>query len=279
MKGANSQNSKIRTWLREPLLHFVVAGMFVFLVSLWRGGGVEAESRTILINQDKVERLSASWEQIWRRAPTQSEIDGLIRDYIKEEIYYREAKRLGLDEDDIVIRRRLRSKMEFLATAQAENASVDDRTLQRWLDRYPERFATDSEISFDQIYLGENGQVEAAPILAKIAAGGDWRKLGKAISLPQTLERATRTAIVREFGDPFAAALTLAPKGEWTGPVPSGFGIHVIRVRWMRSSAKPSLDNVRQAVENDWRVQTAKERESKAYQALLDGYTIKIAAP
>lgn len=279
MWGVNSPDSKIGTWLREPLLHFMVAGMLVFLVSYWRGGGVDADSRTIMITQEKVARLSASWEQIWRRAPTQSEIDGLIRDHIKEEIYYREAKRLGLDEDDTVIRRRLRSKMEFLATAQSENANVDDATLQRWLDRFPARFATDAEISFDQIYLGENGQVASAAILKNIAAGGDWRKLGKAISLPQSLEGATRSDIAREFGDPFTTALTNTPQGEWTGPVQSGFGFHLIRVRSMRSSAKPSLGEVRQAVENDWRVHTAKERENKAYQTLLDGYTIKIAAP
>ncbi|WP_373474672.1 peptidyl-prolyl cis-trans isomerase [Sphingorhabdus sp.] len=279
MWGVNSPDSKIGTWLREPLLHFMVAGMFIFLVSYWRGGGVDADSRTIMITQERVARLSASWEQIWRRAPTQSEIDGLIRDHIKEEIYYREAKRLGLDEDDTVIRRRLRSKMEFLATAQSENANVDEATLQRWLDRFPARFATDAEISFDQIYLGENGQIASAAILKNIAAGGDWRKLGKAISLPQSLEGATRSDIAREFGDPFTTALTNTPQGEWTGPVQSGFGSHLIRVRSIRSSAKPSLGKVRQAVENDWRVHTAKERENKAYQTLLDGYTIKIAAP
>ncbi len=279
MRGVNSPDSKIGTWLREPLLHFMVAGMLVFLVSYWRGGGVDADSRTILITQEKVARLSASWEQIWRRAPTQSEIDGLIRDYIKEEIYYREAKRLGLDEDDTVVRRRLRSKMEFLATAQSENAVVDEATLQRWLDRFPARFATEAEISFDQIYLGENPPIAAAPILNNIVAAGDWRKLGKAISLPQSLDGATRSDIAREFGYPFATALTNAPQSKWTGPVQSGFGFHMIRVRSIRSSAEPSLGKVRQAVENDWRVQTAKERESKAYQTLLDGYTIKIAAP
>jgi peptidyl-prolyl cis-trans isomerase C len=97
--------------------------------------------------------------------------------------------------------------------------------------------------------------------------------------LPQSLEGATRSDIAREFGDPFTTALTNTPQGEWTGPVQSGFGFHLIRVRSMRSSTKPSLGEVRQAVENDWRIHTAKERENKAYQTLLDGYTIKIAAP
>ncbi len=265
--------------LREPLVHFLIAGFLVFLLSLWRGGEVDAQSRTIHITEDKVTRLSANWEQIWRRPPTQVEIDGLIRDYIKEEVYYREAKRLGLDEGDTVIRRRLRSKMEFLAKAQVENAQADDQTLQRWLQRYPERFAIEIAYDFDQIYLGEGGQDGAAVLLKSIAAGADWRAQGKAISLPRALEQASTSDIARQFGDPFVEALSTAPLGKWAGPFRSGFGNHLVRVRTKTASGKPALATVRQRVENDWRVNTANAREAEAYQALLDGYTIKIAKP
>lgn len=270
---------KMRALFREPLLHFIVAGLLVFLLSLWRGGGVDPASRVIVISQDTVLRLAASWEQIWRRPPNQTEIDGLIRDYIKEEIYYREAKRLGLDEDDTVIRRRLRSKMEFLAAAQAENANPDTATLQRWLDQYPQRFADEADYSFDQIYLGETGADGTTAILRLLEAGGDWRKLGRPISLPRSMDAAAHSDIARQFGDPFARSLALAPQGSWTGPIKSGFGVHLIRVRNIRPAAKPILAEVRQAVENDWRINSVKEREDKTYQALLDGYSIKIVKP
>jgi peptidyl-prolyl cis-trans isomerase C len=278
MTGSEKFPSPLRALLREPLVHFLIAGFLVFLLSLWRGGGVDAESRTIHITEDKVARLSASWEQIWRRPPTQSEIDGLIRDYIKEEVYYREAKRLGLDEDDTVIRRRLRSKMEFLAKAQVENAQADDQTLQRWLDRHPERFATDIIYDVDQLYLGEDAQ-DASAILKNIASGADWREQGKAISLPRALEKSSASDIARQFGDSFAQALSAAPLDRWAGPVESGFGDHLVRVRARKASAKPTLAAVRQRVENDWRVSGANAREAEAYQSLLDAYTIKIAKP
>lgn len=279
MTGSETIPPRIRSVLREPLVHFLIAGFLVFLLSLWRGGEVDPQSRTIHITEDKVTRLSANWEQIWRRPPTQVEIDGLIRDYIKEEVYYREAKRLGLDEDDTVIRRRLRSKMEFLAKAQVENAPAEDQTLQRWLKRYPERFATDIVYDFDQIYLGEGGQDGAAAVLKSIAAGADWRAQGKAISLPRALEQASASDIARQFGDPLVEALSTAPLGTWAGPFRSGFGNHLVRVRTKTASGKPALANVRQQVENDWRVNSANAREAEAYQALLDGYTIKIAKP
>lgn len=279
MTGPETIPPRIRSVLREPLVHFLIAGFLVFLLSLWRGGEVDPQSRTIHITEDKVTRLSANWEQIWRRPPTQVEIDGLIRDYIKEEVYYREAKRLGLDEDDTVIRRRLRSKMEFLAKAQVENAQADDQILQRWLRRYPERFATDIVYDFDQIYLGEGGQDGAVAVLKSIAEGSDWRAQGKPISLPRALEQASTSDIARQFGDPLVEALSTAPLGTWAGPFRSGFGNHLVRVRTKTASGKPALANVRQQVENDWRVNSANAREAEAYQALLDGYTIKIAKP
>ena len=279
MTGPKKLPHQIHALLREPLVHFLIAGLLIFLISMWRGGGVDPESRTIIITEDKVARLSASWEQVWRRAPTQSEIDGLIRDYIKEEVYYREARRLGLDEDDTVIRRRLRSKMEFLAGAQTENAVADDATLQRWLDRHPERFVSDAAFSFDQIYLGENATDDGGPVLKMAASGEDWRSLGKAISLPKSIDDLPRSDIERQFGDLFTKALSTAPQDSWTGPVRSGFGYHLIRKRKVTPSGKAKLADVRQAVENDWRVNSVKAREAAAYQTLLDGYDIRIAKP
>lgn len=269
---------RLKPLLREPLVHFLLAGLAVFLFSAWRGEEVDPASRTITIDEEQVSRLVASWQQTWQRPPTQSEIDGLIRDHVKGEIYYREAKRLGLDEDDTVIRRRLRAKMEFLAAAQVENATPDDATLQKWLDRNPARYTANAAYSFDQIYLGQ-GEDTAARVQADLAAGSDWRKLGETISLPRSLDNAPQGEVARDFGEGFAEALAKAKIGQWTGPIQSGFGAHLVRIRALKTPDKPKLSDVRQAVENDWRASTIKAREAAAYQALLDGYTIKIAKP
>ena len=269
---------RLKPLLREPLVHFLLSGLAVFLFSAWRGEEVDPASRTIVIDEEQVSRLVASWQQTWQRPPTQAEIDGLIRDHIKGEIHYREAKRLGLDEDDTVIRRRLRAKMEYLAAAQVENATPDDATLQKWLDRNPARYTAYATYSFDQIYLGQD-QGAAERVKAALAAGGDWRKLGATISLPRSLENAPQSDVARDFGEGFAEALASVKAGQWAGPIQSGFGAHIVRIRAVQTPQKPKLADVRQAVENDWRATTTKAREAAAYQALLDGYTIKIAQP
>jgi peptidyl-prolyl cis-trans isomerase C len=273
----------VRTALKEPLVHFLLAGLALFAFFALRGEPVDPESRTIIINEKQVERLAANWAQTWQRPPTQAEIDGLIREFIKEEIYYREGMRLGLDQDDLIVRRRIGSKMEFLATSELENQRPDDATLQAILNRNPERYATETRYSFDQIYIAvqdeATARAKAAQWLAALGRGTDWQKLGDAISLPRSAENADRDRLISDFGEDFSAALAKLEVGKWTGPVASGFGWHVVRVRKVQASEKPKLADVRQAVENDWRSQTGRARQAKAYQLLLDSYTIKIAKP
>lgn len=267
----------LRALLKEPLVHFLLAGVLVFAFSAWRGEPVDPASRSIEIDERQVRQLAERFVQTWRRPPSAPELDSLIRDYIKEEVYYREALRLGLEADDAIIRRRLRAKMEYLATAQAENVAADDATLQRYLEANIARYADGARFSFDQIYLGEG--VDAAVVKARLVRGGDWQTLSAPISLPPSVSDADRADIAKEFGESFAKALAGVKVDEWAGPVESGFGQHLVRVRAFSPGRKPQLSQVRQRVENDWRAETAKAREAKAYQALLDGYTIAIAKP
>jgi hypothetical protein len=266
---------RLRPLLREPLVHFLLAGLAIFAFFAARGEPVDPASRTIVIDEARVQRLVAGWQQTWQRAPTQAEIDALIHEAIKDEVYYREALRLGLDVDDPGIKRRLRLKMEYLAGAAVEDAVPSDAVLQAWFDRNPARYAADPAISFDQIYLGQDA-ASAAAVRAALARGEPWRGLGTRLSLPLTQEAVSRSDVARQFGDPFAAALVAQPRGQWAGPVHSGFGQHLVRLRGLSAPAPPRLAEVRQAVENDWRAATLAARRAAAYQALLDGYDIKL---
>jgi peptidyl-prolyl cis-trans isomerase C len=225
-----------------------------------------------------VRGLTGQWEQQWHRQPTPTEVDGLIRDYIKDEVYYREALRLGLDKDDVIMRRRMRSKMEFLVAAQAENETPSDAALQRWLDTHPRDYATAPALSFDQIYVGSDAEA-ARRALAQLDKGVNPATLAQSMSVPPTLDAALAGDIDRQFGDGFARAVAALPPGRWAGPVTSGFGQHLVRLRKLTPGAVPPLSAVRKAVENDWREANRVARENAAYQALLDGYTIRIAKP
>lgn len=274
---------RLRGWLKEPLIHFLIGGAMLFAFFAWRGDVVDPESRTITITESQVAKLAANWTAIWRRQPSPQELDALIRDYVKEEVYAREGLRLGLDQDDPIIRRRIRSKMEYLATAQVENAGVDEAVLSAWYAKNSARYADDNRYSFDQIFIAANdadqAAVRAKAMLGQLAEGADWWGLGDTLSLPRSVIGKAQADIARDFGGAFASGLAGQPKGQWSGPIASGFGLHLVRIKAIEVDRVPPLSSVRQRVENDWRAETAKDREAKAYQALLDGYRITIDRP
>lgn len=274
---------RLKSLRNEPLVHFLVAGLLVFVAAGWRGSAVDPADRTITIDEARVNWLARQFQQTWQRPPGPAEIDALIRDYVMEEVYYREALRLGLDQDDLVIRRRLRSKMEFLAASQVETMVPDAAALQKWVDARPARYAGQARFSFDQVWIGsvaDDAVAASAPaLLARLNRGEAPERVGKAISLPAALDMADRVDIGRQFGDEFVAELAKMKPGVWTGPIASGFGFHLVRVRAAQVDARPKLADVRQQAENDWRADTLAGRQARAYQALQDGYTVKIAQP
>lgn len=261
--------------IREPLIHFLLAGAALFLVMGWFGTA-DSGDRNITIEEEQVARLANQWEQTWRRPPSPQELDGLIRDHIKEEVYFREAMKLGLDADDPIIRRRLRTKMEFLATAEAENRPPTDAELAHYYATNKMRYAADTSYSFDQRFFGDN-QSDAANAVAGLNAGREMAS--ETLSVPYNMKSASESEVARQFGDAFAASLKNLPAGKWTGPVQSGFGWHAVRVNKVDASRIPPLSEIRQRVTNDWRAETRASREAAAYQTLLDGYDIHIAKP
>ena len=184
--------------------------------------------------------------------------------------------RLGLDVDDPIIRRRLRAKMEFLATAEIQNMEPTDAELQRYYDTKKSLYAAQPAFSFDQQFLGEDENVAQDSMRAMLQGK---TPPAQGLSVPQSMEDAEWDSVSRQFGDDFANSLRNAPQGKWSGPVRSGFGWHAVRVRNVVAAGTPALSAVRQRVSNDWRAETQTKREAAAYQALLDGYDIRIAKP
>ena len=109
--------------LSEPLVHFAILGAAFFGLS-WPSSP-EPAGEQIVVTAGRIEHLSTMFARTWQRPPTAKELKGLIDDYVKEEVLSREAIKLKLDQDDTIIRRRLRQKMEFLAEDFAAAQEAD----------------------------------------------------------------------------------------------------------------------------------------------------------
>jgi hypothetical protein len=271
--------------LREPFVHFLALGLLIFLWHGLRGDERSpmpqtAPAREITITRDQINQLKVQWQKAWNRNPTKQELDGLIADHLKEEIYYREALKLGLDRDDLVVRRRLRAKMEFLASAALENVRPDETILRQWFEKNHQRYVSETLLSFDQIYLGAGDGSDVPKLarryLAQLKSGVSPTRLGVPSPLPVIFENRPASEITRQLGPDGFAAISAAPIGQWTGPLRSGVGLHLILLRKLQPASPALFEDQRSQIENDWRAETLAAREAAGFNELEKSYVIRI---
>jgi len=273
--------------LREPLVHFVVLGAALFAVY----GALDRDRAdapvAIVVSRGQIEHLTIGFSRVWQRPPTAEELDQLIRDHIREEVYYREAIAMGLDRDDTVIRRRLRQKLEFVSEDIAALAEPSDGDLQAFLSSQPERFRTEPRFTFTHVYLnperhGDRLAGDAAVLLARLKTAGaraDVSTLGDRFLLPTSFDSVSGSEIGRQFGEPFARAVDDLAPGEWHGPVESGYGVHLVLVSARTEGRLPALEEVRDAVRREWENAQREKVNEALYQRLLARYMVIIEQP
>jgi hypothetical protein len=266
----------LRRWLlpvlREPLLHFLLIGVAIF--AIYGAGSPPAPAdaeRLIEVTDARAELLAGQFEAAWRRPPTTAELAGLVDDWVREEVYYREALALGLDRDDTVIRRRLRQKMEFLGDAAAGTLAPDEAELNRHFAAHRDRFTPPARITFRQVLLDG---ADPAAVRARLDAGIDPLALGRATLLPPAMEAAPQAAVDGTFGAGFFAAVSELRPGVWTGPVRSAFGEHLVALEVIDPATPPPIEAVRAAVEADWRRARADALREAHYRSLRDRYRV-----
>jgi hypothetical protein len=272
---------------REPLVHFLVLAAIVFAAYavINRSGEME-EPQRITVTPAKIEQISGLFAKTWQRPPTPAELKGLIDDFVKEEMYVREALALGLDQDDTVIRRRLRLKMEFMSDAEAGATPPTDAELQAWLDAHPDEFRNPSEVAFEQVFLnpqtrGAAAAADAGALLAALRGPGglDATTAGDPTLLPFALPLSSAAQVAGTFGADFVEALEALPDGQWSGPVASGYGLHLVRVTQRKAGAMPTLEEARAAVEREWMNARRQDVESRRLEELLKKYEVVIEPP
>jgi hypothetical protein len=271
--------------LREPLVHFVLIGAAVFgLYALVAGDEPDSARDTIVVTEGRVQQLAQVFTKTWQRPPSQEELRGLIDAYVKEEVYYREALKLGLDRDDTLIRRRMQQKMEFVTEPADALLQPDDATLQAYLDDHKADFRVEPHLAFEQVFLNPGKSVETALVRAEQAlntlktSGGIPADVGDPTLLPGKMPLSSLGSIASNFGESFAANLTDLPENEWAGPIKSAYGLHLVRVAERVEGYDPKLADVRKAVEQKWRTQKRDEFQAQAYDQLRAEYDVVLPA-
>jgi len=274
--------------LQEPLIHFLLLGVALFVAysALSQRGGSEAPKQ-IVVPPGQIEHLATGFARTWQRPPTDEELSGLIRDHVREEVLYREAIALGLDQDDTIIRRRLRQKMEFVSDDIAAQTDPTDADLGAWMAAHPDPFRAEPRFTFQQVFLNpqkHGGQLsqDAAALLTQLnqeATRTDVAALGDSFLLEHDFTAVPLGEISKQFGEAFATALGGLLPGPWQGPVESGYGVHLVKISERIEGHLPALAEVRDAVRREWENARRLEGNEQFYQELLKRYTVTIEQP
>jgi PPIC-type PPIASE domain len=269
---------------REPLVHFLLLGAGLFVAFGLVDKRTNGEPGKIVITQGQIEHLAAGYNRVHGRPASPEELEGLIRDYVREEVYCREALALGLDRDDAVIRNRLRLKMEFISDDVAAQAEPTDEQLRGYLQEHPDAFGIEPHVTFSQVYLNperhrQSLAHDAAQLLTRLNQAGDKAdvsELGDPFLLEHTFVALTASEVAKQFGEKFAAKLGELPRDQWQGPVESGYGVHLVFVSETTEGRVPTLEEVRDAVRREWANARRLEANERFYQDLLKRYTVTI---
>ncbi|MGQ0680773.1 peptidylprolyl isomerase [Bradyrhizobium sp.] len=260
---------------KEPLVHFLLVGAVLFGAYAWmRTPENPAANKTakIDITAGDARWLAENWATQWRRPPTRDELRGLIADYLNEQLLAREARALGLEDNDVIIRRRLAQKLTFIIDDTMRRAEPTEEELQRYYDAHARRFRSDARISFAHIYFSPQRRADARSdaenaLKLLVAEGATaWNaSLGDRLLVRSELRDETEQSVSSTFGPDFARAVFALEASSWSGPVQSGYGMHLVRVSAMKEASVPPLSEIRERVTAEWK----REREMEAKERYL----------
>ena len=283
-----SWRERLHLLLKEPIIPFLMVGAALFgLQAFWRPGGSQG-SAEIVVSDEQAATMVKAFVRTWQRPPSQEELQRLFDDHVRTEVLVREAMALGLDRNDTIVRRRLRQKMEFVNEGELKLSLASNQELQGHLMAHADRFRSEPLVSFEQVFLdparrGDRLNRDAAAFKAQLNSNGQGLNasaLGDPLAMIESRwSEERRSELVAQFGSTFTDALLEQPRGSWVGPIPSAYGMHLVRVSAVKPGALPPLEQVRDAVQRDWQADQRQDQQEELYCKLLEKYSVRMPQP
>lgn len=276
--------------LREPLVHFLMIGLVLFVVYgyVHRGRSGVEPSKQIVLTLDDLRQMDMYFVSQWQRQPTQEEFGAMVEDKVREEVLYREALAMGLDKDDTIVKRRMAQKMQFLAEDVAAAQEPTTAELKAWYEKNTDKFALPSRISFRHLYFspddrGQRAHDDAVKALERIAGQPEDSKLAASLAdkfmFQDYYGDITPEQLAKEFGPQFAATVSNLKSGSWQGPIESGYGWHLVFVDTVIPGRIPAFEEIEPDVKTAWLGEQKQKAWQKAYEEMRAKYEVLLPAP
>jgi hypothetical protein len=271
--------------LREPLLHFAVGGAILFAGYAWLNPERANPSGPdpVQIGEGEVRWLKETWANQWLRGPSTEELQGLVADLVTEELLAREAREMGLDDHDTIVRRRLAQKLKFLVEDTSRLVEPTEEELRQFYEANAARFHTRATVSFTQIFFSPAQRKDAtsdanAALIELNAAGRSDRAgtIGDRLLLDLEFQDADEQSLSSMFGPDFARAVFALQQGVWSGPLKSGYGVHLVSVAHLTAAKQRPFADARIEVLQEWRREKEKIANREYLARLREKYGVEL---
>jgi len=277
-------SNRLTRLFKEPLIQFLIIGAAIYgAYALFGSPEEDYRDNIILVDSNRINAMISEWESRWQRPPTRQEIDGLIGQYIKEDVLYRQAVAMGLNEDDPITRRRMAQKLEFLTSDLAQMQEPAEGELETYFDENEAAYRDPDRISFSHIFIDPDARGDATlddadQLLAQLKTEGEpteeMLQRGDRFMLQNYFAAATELDIRRQLGSGFAESVLALEPGQWHGPVLSGYGVHLVYVFAYQEAPAPQFEVVRERVLEDWHTVKREEFNQQFLKSLKERFEI-----
>jgi len=256
-------------WLREPLLHFILAGGLLFAIDHLLVSRAD-DPHTIVVGAEVDREAIEAFKAARGREPTKDELDALRRVWLDNEVLYREGLALQVDKGDSAIRERVIFKALSVVDSNVKLPPIDDRVLRAWFDGHRDKYDEPARYDFEEAALsGKSTEADVRAFVAQLNGGtpGD-AKAGLRVFKGRPYQN-----LVQSYGEAFAKELSAARPAEWRA-FQTRDGWRAMRLDAATPARPAAFEAVRGPVLQDWTDATAAEQRSAAVRALAKKYTI-----
>ena len=265
------------SFLTHRIVLFLICGTLFFAID-WLNAD---QDRVVRVGPQEIDMLDARWRAQTGTEPTATERRALVDNFIEEEVLSREARRLGLDLNDTIVRRRLAQKMQLLMREQIQSSAIPTEEVKAYIDANPSLFRIPKQISFRQVFLGAAGSAamhdneETLTALLNNTGETSWQEQGKASMAPQQVNLASEAQISELFGPDFASSvISRQTIGDWWGPVRSSYGDHYVSITSSLPERIPEFEELRPLAAEAMRRERTEAAMKAAWLEILDTYTV-----
>lgn len=269
---------RVRAWIREPLLHFAVLGLALFGLFRVVGPAAPETGETIVVSADTLARIEAQQTRRLGREPTADELQAAVRAWADSEMLYREARALGLDRGDPIVRRRLMQKMQFLFEEAEPPPEPSDAELEQWIRDHADRFQQAPRFAITQVFIKSSSRVvpeaELRELETALTEGADPATLGQAFPLGQQITAKTVAELDRSFGPKFGEQVAALPDVGWHR-LRSLYGWHLVHLDERLPGRLAGVDEVRSQAREGLLREAREQAAARALEQLRERYPVE----